>query len=321
MGYFNFFSNKNKRLSHHGIKGQKWGVRRFQNKDGSRTEAGKKQDRYNKTVRNAKSSGKARDKDLEDYNVGLTTFSRDNGEQWVSGLSNAHDFDWQERFNGESAANPDLLRETDDWYQQNVPNRGITSFIAKRINPGFGSSGTTQNCAKCSSALELVLHGYTASAGRQSFPSTSDAPELWWKGAQAVEYDDDSCESSLRGYGPGTSGTISIRYPGSDNGHAMHWTNDTTGRFTIEDGQNGRIFSSLSEMTSTYGADTSAGYRTYRLDNCEPNWDAMGQDSVVRISSAKDERIGEGNRGLRNARNEDSSKVYNRFEGRYVDRW
>ena len=29
-------------LSHHGIKGQKWGVRRFQNKDGSVTSEGKK---------------------------------------------------------------------------------------------------------------------------------------------------------------------------------------------------------------------------------------------------------------------------------------
>lgn len=29
-------------LQHHGIKGQKWGVRRLQNKDGSLTPAGKK---------------------------------------------------------------------------------------------------------------------------------------------------------------------------------------------------------------------------------------------------------------------------------------
>lgn len=32
-------------LTHHGIKGQKWGIRRFQNADGTRTAAGKK--RYN----------------------------------------------------------------------------------------------------------------------------------------------------------------------------------------------------------------------------------------------------------------------------------
>lgn len=31
-------------LEHHGIKGQKWGVRRFQNKDGSRTALGKKRE-------------------------------------------------------------------------------------------------------------------------------------------------------------------------------------------------------------------------------------------------------------------------------------
>lgn len=32
-------------LAHHGIKGMRWGVRRYQNKDGSLTNAGK--ERYN----------------------------------------------------------------------------------------------------------------------------------------------------------------------------------------------------------------------------------------------------------------------------------
>jgi len=41
-------------LCHHGIKGQKWGVRRYQNEDGSLTEAGKKEfknavDQYRRT--------------------------------------------------------------------------------------------------------------------------------------------------------------------------------------------------------------------------------------------------------------------------------
>lgn len=36
-------------LYHHGIKGMKWGVRRYQNKDGSLTQAGKK--RYDRDIR------------------------------------------------------------------------------------------------------------------------------------------------------------------------------------------------------------------------------------------------------------------------------
>lgn len=38
-------------LAHHGVKGQKWGVRRYQNEDGSYTEVGKK--KYAKAVRKA----------------------------------------------------------------------------------------------------------------------------------------------------------------------------------------------------------------------------------------------------------------------------
>ena len=41
----------NNQLNHHGIKGQKWGVRRFQNEDGSLTSAGKKQ--LNKSAKKA----------------------------------------------------------------------------------------------------------------------------------------------------------------------------------------------------------------------------------------------------------------------------
>lgn len=41
MSYFYIISSSND-LQHHGILGQKWGIRRFQNKDGSLTSAGRK---------------------------------------------------------------------------------------------------------------------------------------------------------------------------------------------------------------------------------------------------------------------------------------
>lgn len=55
-------------LVHHGIKGQKWGVRRYQNEDGSYTEAGKSRYRNSDGTLNAagKKRQAARDKWIED---------------------------------------------------------------------------------------------------------------------------------------------------------------------------------------------------------------------------------------------------------------
>ena len=39
---YNYGPMRSDELYHHGIKGQKWGIRRYQNEDGSLTDAGKK---------------------------------------------------------------------------------------------------------------------------------------------------------------------------------------------------------------------------------------------------------------------------------------
>lgn len=50
MGEYYAIVRKGESISHHGIHGQKWGIRRFQNPDGTLTEAGKK--RYRTTSSN-----------------------------------------------------------------------------------------------------------------------------------------------------------------------------------------------------------------------------------------------------------------------------
>lgn len=317
---YNRVYQKTHELMHHGVKGMKWGVRRYQDENGRLTKAGKehrKDEKVRKSIEQYIKSGKAKVSDLSHYEVGsLTEMITSKGEKYVSGLIDGHDFDWQEVTNyGDLGGykttasvlknNPNAHRyvENDTIYETHN-NFEIADYDLKRCNPNFGKPGTTQNCAKCAATLELRMRGdYDISAGRQTYPSSVDAQSFWFKDAKRVDYDYDVAEEALKSYGTKTSGTLSFKYPGGAGGHAVHWTNDGNGKFEIQDGQNGRRFSSLSDMMDTYGGSKDAQISTYRLDNCEPNWDALESDSVVSL------RYG------------NYSKVRNKWSERIVDTW
>lgn len=61
-------------IYHYGVKGQKWGVRRYQNEDGSFTSAGKK--RYDKDVKKIRKTVVSASKDLDSYYLDLQKQNR-----------------------------------------------------------------------------------------------------------------------------------------------------------------------------------------------------------------------------------------------------
>ena len=321
-------------IYHSGRKGMKWGVRNGPpyplTADAKRRAYGnksqkKKSSTYNNSINESIRKGKIKINDLEDYTVGSLTKFINSGKEYVSGLVHGHDFDWQEVTNDSVYGLQSVAKTAKDMYEQygyygkyefaendgiydrSVNHGRVDDYSMKKCNPTFGSEGTTQNCAKCSATLELAARGFNFMAGRQSYPSSVDAQSYWFKGAERMHMDTDITEESIKSFGKKTSGTISIQYPDEiGGGHAMHWTVDDQGTFEIQDGQNGRRFSSLSSMMNTYGADASKGLDVFRLDNCEPDWEHLASDSVVRDPDGEQASY---------------NKVRNKFSGKVVDTW
>lgn len=67
MSTYYFYNSEDTYLEHHGIKGQKWGIRRFQNPDGSLTPAGEKRQQRLEARQQKKDERLRKKRGVEDY--------------------------------------------------------------------------------------------------------------------------------------------------------------------------------------------------------------------------------------------------------------
>lgn len=249
-------------LMHYGVKGMKWGVRRYQDKNGRLTAEGK-----------------------EHYGTGKSAANQEKGMSILALYAAYYGVVLGATaliYGGAAAAEAvESNARNKRLYKDDNPNK-ITPESLKKVNPKWGKPEYSKNCTKCAVTTELVSRGITDyQAGKSNGGYTCKDQAKWFKGATVKEVT--TSETAYNDYfnklKTGSSGVMGFTYEGGMGGHSIHWTkleNDV--RF--EDGQVGKSYS-LKEFMKEY--KPASGYKTEitRLDNCEPDYKKMREYEVI----------------------------------------
>ena len=271
-------------LMHYGVKGMKWGVRRYQNKDGTLTKAGK--ERYSQNQQDGvdsflKSVGSKKVSELtgsinEDLAIQAVTYvSAFAAVLAVKAVQN------RMLRKGRMKELDRLNREKDikDFDEcPRLPRKMKAEESVKVTNPDYPDLGTTMNCTFCTTAMALREKGYDVQATKVSdgffsddfFKATFNSPEVKMgrkKSGQAVL-------DTLSQTGDGSYGNLTVAWKLGGK-HSLFWKNEG-GRTRIYDGQSGEEITQSPSKTRSFMDFVNLKTITYnRLDNCEPTTYAL----------------------------------------------
>lgn len=282
-------------MAHHGIVGMHWGER---NGPPYPLKAHSPRENF---LRSALENNKRKREQRKIYAKELSTFSIRDGKKSVTD----YDHHWRDVI---VSTLPDGSKEikniVEDILSKGVEEvatrpQGWSSSDIKKVNPGKGAPGRTQNCLKCTAAYELRKYGLDVIAGRQQTGTMSEGLTKWFNGAKMETIEGyKSLTDKFKSFGPGSSGCFTWDYKKMNSGHAMHWSIDDKGNFFIDEAQGGyrhklgninyqgKVSSMLFDQTfksyaSARNVDLKGLFDVARLDNCTPNWNAILEDNVV----------------------------------------
>lgn len=275
-------------LYHHGIKGQKWGVRRYQNLDGSLTAKGR--ERYYNTKTGMSVFAGMLAKNLS-FPAG---YDQDTFVEVCTKRNESGGYDY------ESPLAPSFRK--DRWNQDYIDDPdSVYDKCSSKINKTNGKeSGTSNNCTKVASTMILAKKGYDYDAGR-SMGGLTGAFDYWFDNAEKTVCDNlsDAIEQKFSKTANGTYGTVDLRNK-NGGGHVFNWERNSKGEFRIAEGQESDGFvlsaSSPSDCFDRYLAaypwfSRDSTVRVYDMTDATPNFEHMAEDSVVRITD--DSRYGD----------------------------
>lgn len=297
-------------LSHHGVKGQEWGVRNGPPYPlGS---AGKKRNRVNakyKKERSILESKKSTQEQKNKVSAGLGQMSGENryittyyhipsdeghtakkkiGDVIEKMQDKIFDDDTITKYvNGK---NGEELRTYDNHaYVSNFDLMLVNGEHRTVRDTGFSNvtvleTGYNQNCLKCSAALELRRRGMNVIAGGSDGGGNgTSALSYWFNNAVTYKESSSTVNERLSKFGRRASAEINFSYPNSAGGHSLYVQNDQSNNPVFYDGQTGYSFNSLGAVYSHYGFDRSAKVNITRLDNATPNFKHMTEDNVLEL--------------------------------------
>ena len=282
------FIGRDYSLQHHGILGQKWGVRRFQNTDGSLTSAGKKRVDSNAASKSDTSKSES-----------SKQFVSEKGKKKISDLSaGSAETDTLIAYTAVSVAYVALMygaakisaakskKNMSNEFDELNKNKDVKSFTelkrlktketpeqsVKHINPDYPDEGTTMNCAFCTTAMALRAKGYDVKASKSDHGWYTD--DLFKKSFNAEEQKikakkGDQIITELSKNGDGAYGNLTVywKYGGA---HSIFWKNEG-GTTNIYDGQSGKKLTDTAyDKSVLFNSINTKSTRYCRLDDKEP---------------------------------------------------
>lgn len=272
-------------IYHHGIKGQKWGIRRYQNKDGSLTPKGR--ERYQNTKAG-----------MSAYAGTRPTWDQNNPSRHTYGIDQR--IEVVETTNPETGrrrltvpTDPEIMKGRFRQEYLDDPDSVFDKQMEK-INLTYGDEdGTRFNCSKVTSAMIMARKGYDFDAGRATTGDT-EAFRYWFDDVEKTSCDNlsSAIDQKFSKTKNGSYGIVDMRNT-AGGGHVFNWERNSKGEFNLYEGQlkvgekytgssPKECFDKYIQKRPWFSAESTV--RVYDMTDAKPNLNHMAEDSVLRIT-------------------------------------
>ena len=272
------YHNKKNELQHHGILGQKWGIRRFQEKDGSYTQAGR--ERYGIGVKRESNT----DVDPDEQKVGYAALIAVGIAGLQLGTYAIHDamisssIKRYEKHRNTEETDPETGLKLKSNKEATI--KDDMKFVNRESKMIFGGKGgSTENCMLCTTALDLKRRGYDVKAGKATEGFYARDILRWYTGKKndlnMNKYD--NVVDMLKKEPEGSYGNFMV-YWKRGGGHSMFYKIEN-GKPVIYDAQTNHVYSI--NKISKYANKQLPGTCFIRTDNMTPDYQFLIENGLI----------------------------------------